>query len=75
MNEQKQINYGIVGCCIGIIIGFAIGFPVFNQLSYEKRGYIGVPFMVIFVLTTCTIGGVIGVRLARKGDEEDEQSS
>jgi len=74
IDEQKQINYGIAGGCIGIVIGFAIGFPIFLQLSYEKRGYIGVQFILILVLATCTTGGKIGVRLAKKRNGNDEES-
>jgi hypothetical protein len=71
MNEQKQINYGIIGCCTGTVVGFAIGFPIFFQLPYAKRGYIGVPLMLVVVLGCCIAGGVAGVRLARKGDGEE----
>jgi len=42
---DKQVSYGIIGCCIGIIAGFAVGFPIWYQLPFEKRGYIGVPMM------------------------------
>ncbi|QHT66421.1 hypothetical protein GXP67_06985 [Rhodocytophaga rosea] len=70
MDEQKQIIYGILGCCLGIVVGFAIGFPIIFQLSYEKRGYIGVPCMLILVLATCTIGGIIGVKLAKRSEKE-----
>lgn len=74
MDEKTQIVYGIVGCCIGIVIGFAIGFPVIFELPYEKRGYIGVPFMLILTLATCVFGGFIGVKKAKaKEGREQEQ--
>ncbi len=66
MDEEKQILYGILECCLGIVAGFAIGLPVFFQLSYEKRGYIGIPFMLILVLATCTLEGIMGVKLAKE---------
>lgn len=71
MNEQRQINYGIIGCCIGIAIGFAIGFPFFFQLPYEQRGYIGLPLMFAVVFSCCITGGVVAVRHARKKDKEE----
>lgn len=71
MDEDKQIAYGIIGSCIGIAVGFAVGFPIFNLLSYEKRGYIGVPFMLIFVLTLCVAGAAIGIRLGKGNDDPE----
>lgn len=65
MDERIKIVYGIVGCCVGIILGFAIGFPLFYLLPYEKRGNIGLPFMLLLNLTTCVIGGIIGVKMAK----------
>lgn len=73
MDEQKQISYGILGGCIGIVVGFAIGFPIFFHLSWGQRSYIGLPFMLILVLATCIYGAVLGVKIAKKGEIEDEE--
>lgn len=61
---DKKVSYGIIGCCIGIVAGFAIGFPIWYQLPLEKRGYIGVPMMLIIVIGLCILGGIIGVKKA-----------
>jgi hypothetical protein len=61
---QKQIRYGIIFSCIGIALGFAIGFPIINQLPYEKRGYIGVPVMLVICIGLGVIGGIAGVKIA-----------
>jgi hypothetical protein len=69
---QKQISYGIIGCCIGIALGFVIGFPVWYQLPFEKRGYIGLPMMMVIVLALCIIGSIIGVKKAGPEFPEDD---
>ncbi len=69
MDEKTQIFYGVAGCCIGIAIGFAIGFPIIFELPYEKRGYIGVPFILILTLAMCVLGGFIGVKKAKAKEE------
>jgi len=69
---EKQVSYGIIGCCIGIIAGFAVGFPIWYQLPFEKRGYIGVPMMLGIVITFCVLGGIIGVKKAGPEFPEDD---
>ena len=73
MDEKTQIVYGIIGCCVGIALGFAIGFPIFYLLPYEKRGYIGVPFMLMLNLTTCIVGGIIGVKMVKAKEREQQE--
>jgi hypothetical protein len=70
---QKQINYGILFSCIGIALGFGVGFPIINQLPFEKRGYIGVPLMLALCIGLGVVGGIAGVKIAGKEfpDEED----
>ena len=70
---DKQVGYGIIGCCIGIVAGFAIGFPIWYQLPYEKRGYIGVPMMLVIVLALCIVGGIIGVKIAGPEFPDDDE--
>lgn len=73
---QKQVTYGIIFSCIGIAMGFAIGFPVINQLPYEKRGYIGVPVMLAICIGLGVAGAIIGVKIAGpEFPEEDDHST
>ena len=74
MDERKQIVYGITASCIGILLGFAITYPViFLLLPYEKRGYIGLPFALIVILSLGFVGGAVGIKLAKRGEEEAEE--
>jgi hypothetical protein len=70
---DKQILYGIFGCCIGIVVGFAVFFPIWYQLPLEKRGYIGVPMMLIIVIGLCTLGGILGVKKAGPEFPDDDE--
>jgi hypothetical protein len=71
MDERKQIVYGTIASCLGIALGFAITFPIiFYWLPYEKRGYIGVPFALIVCIGLGFIAGAMGIRLAKRGEEE-----
>ena len=69
---QKQINYGILFSCLGIGLGFAVGFPIINRLPYEKRGYIGVPLMLFLCIVLGVMGAIAGVKIAgKKFSDED----
>ena len=69
---KKQVAYGIVFSCVGIGLGFAIGFPIINQFPYEKRGYIGVPLMLALCIGLGVIGAIAGVKIAGPEFPEDE---
>jgi hypothetical protein len=57
-----------------IILGFAITYPIiFLLLPYEKRGYIGLPFALIVILSLGFVGGAAGIRLAKRDAEEAEE--
>lgn len=68
---QKQVVYGIFFSCIGIGLGFAIGFSFINQLPFEKRGNIGVPVMLGICIVLGVIGAIAGIKIA--GPESSEE--
>ena len=70
---QKQVLYGIVFSCIGIALGFAIGFPIINKLPYEKRGYIGLPLMLAVCIGLGVIGAIAGVKIAETEFPDEEE--
>lgn len=72
---QKQVKYGILFSCTGVAAGLAIGFPVVNQLPYEKRGYIGVPVMLFICIGLGVAGAIIGVKIAGPEFPRDEDHS
>ena len=70
---NKKVSYGIICSCIGIALGFAVGFPVINQLPYEKRGYIGVPLMLVICIGLGVLGAAIGINIGSRGNAENEE--